>query len=383
MPLKRLAALERKKIEDEYKEKKRLIKYLEALLKSPKKIRGVVRDGLLDVKERYADARRAQVVDAGQAQLTADDLIPDEPVWVAVGQGGLVARMPDGGSPPRVPSRPKDPPVAVLAASTRDTLYLFAVNGKAAAYPIHQLPEGVVWDGVGTHYADLTPLGRRDKVVGALAVPPSSEEGYLFLTTRKGVVKRVQLTDVPGVSMEPFVVIGVEQGDMLGWAVVTTGEDQVVLVTAAGRAIRFKEDEVRPMGLPAGGVRGVRLTGEEDSVVALDVARARSDLLVVSRDGKAKRTSLTDYPTQGRHGQGVLTARVTSAGTSLAGGCVLQSRDPVVLVTEKGAAKTILAKNAPRMGRATSGQSIIALRKQDVVIGAFVPLPSPGAEGGN
>ncbi len=380
MPLKRLAALERRKIQDEYKEKQRLIKHLTALLRSPAKIRDVVRGELAAIKERFADARRTQVQDAGKAQLTADDLIPDESVWVTVSRGGLMARVPDEGTSPRVPSRPNDAPVAMLAASTQDTLYVLASNGKAAASPIYQLPEGVVWDGVGTHYADLTPLTRRDAVVAAVALPPSVSDGYLFLVTRQGVVKRVALADLPGVSGEPFDVIGVDKDDALRWAAYTTGDDQLVLVTAGGKAIRFQEDEVRSMGLPAAGVMGIKLSGEEDRVVAFAVARPRSDLLVVASDGKAKRSPLTEYPTQGRYGQGVLTTRVSASSAPMAGACVLQSSDAVVLVTEKGAAKTILARNAPRKGRATVGESIIALRKQDAVVDVFVPCPRVSTE---
>ena len=374
MPLKRLAALERRKIQDEYKEKKRIIRRLEALLKSPKKIRDVVRGVLVDVKGRYADARRTQILDAGKAQLTAGDLVPDEAVWVAVSRSGLVARISDEGTSPRVPSRPKDAPVAILAASTRDVLYLFAANGKAAACPIHQLPEGVAWEGAGVHFADLTPLTRRDKVVAALALPSSLTEGYLFLATRRSVVKRVAVGDLPGVSSEHFVVIGVDKGDALGWAVRTKGSDQVVLVTAGGKAIRFAEDKVRPMGLMAAGVKGIKLSGSGDCVVALDVVRARSDLFIVDSDGNAKRTPLSEYPVQGRYGQGVLTTRVTASSASLAGACVLRAGNAVVLVTQKGAAKTVLAKNAPRKGRATVGQGIISLRKQDIVVDVFVPL---------
>jgi len=385
MPLKRLAALERRKIQDEYKEKERLIRHFQSLLRSPKKIRGVVHDELLTIKERYADARRTQVLDAGRVQLTAADLIPDEPVWVAVSRSGLVARMLDEGTLPRVPSRPQDAPVALLAASTQDTLYLFAADGGAAAFPIHQLPEGVAWEGEGTHYTDLTPLTRRDTIVTALALPTPPPAGtrllrsYLFLATRQGVVKRVALADLPGVSSEPFVVIGVEEGDALGWAAVTTGKDQVLLVTAAGRAIRFQEQDVRPMGLPAGGVMGVKLgSKKEDCVVALAVVRARSDLFVIASDGRAKRTPLSEYPTQGRHGQGVITARFAAPGMSLAGADVVQSGDPVILVTEKGAAKTIHARSAPRMGRQAQGKSVIALRKRDTVTDAFKPLPRLG-----
>jgi DNA gyrase subunit A len=378
MPLKRLAAMERRKIQDEYKEKKKLIKRLEGLLKSPKKIRAIVHDELVAVKERYADPRRTQIADAGKAQLTTEELTLDEPVWVAVSKGGLVARTPDEGKPPRVPSRPKDTPVALLSASTRDALYLLATNGKAAAFPIHQLPEGVAWAGTGTHYADLTPLTRRDTVVAAFALP-SLKEGYLFLATQRGIVKRVALADLPGVSADPFAVISMEQGDALGWAAVTTGEDQVLLVTASGKAIRFKEDTVRPMGLSAGGVKGIKLGGAEDCVVAMAMARPRSDLLVVTQDGRAKRTPLSEYPIQSRYGQGVLTARFSMPDARLAGACVLQAGDPIVLVTEKGAAKTIRARNAPRRGRATQGQEIIALRGQDVVVSAFVPLLPPEA----
>jgi len=375
MPLKRLAALERRKIQDEYKEKKRLIKYLEALLRSPKKIRAVVREELVKIKERYADARRTQVLDVGKVQLTAADLIPDEPVWVAVSRRGLVARMPDEGVPPRVPSRPQDAPVALLAASTRDTLYLFSADGEAAAFPVHQLPEGVAWEGTGKHYADLTPLMRRARLVGALALPTPPPEGYLFLATRQGIVKRVALADLPGVSSEPFVVIGVERGDALGWAAVTTRKDQVLLVTAAGRAIRFREGEVRPMGLPAGGVMGVKLSSDEDRVVALAVVRSRSDLLVVAEDGRAKRTPLSAYPTQGRYGQGVVTARFAAPGVSLAGAGVVQTSTSVVLVTEKGAAKTVRARSAPRMGRPAQGKRIIALRKGDRVCDVLCSVP--------
>ncbi|MDY6877924.1 MAG: DNA gyrase subunit A [Chloroflexota bacterium] len=380
MPLKRLAALERRKIQDEYKEKMQLIKHLERLLRSPKKIRDVVRDELVTIKEQYADARRTQVLDVGKVQLTAADLIPDEPVWVTVSRGGLVARVPDEGPPPRVPSRPQDAPVALLSTSTQDTLYLFAANGGAATLPIHQLPEGVTWEGTGTHYADLTPLTRRDTVVAALALPTPPPVGarsprhYLFLATRQGIVKRVALTDLPGVSSETFIAIGVEPEDALGWVTVTTGTDHVLLVTAAGRAIRFKEETVRPMGLPAGGVIGIKLGGKEDRVVALAVVRPRSDLFVIAEDGRAKRAPLSEYPTQGRHGQGVITARFATPGVGLSGADVVQSGDPVILVTEKGAAKTIRARSAPRMGRQTQGKPVIALRSRDAVADAFVPL---------
>jgi DNA gyrase subunit A len=266
--------------------------------------------------------------------------------------------------------------VAVLSASTRDTLYVFAANGEAAALPIHLLPKGTAWEGQGKHVADLSQLTRWRDVVHALVIP-SGTSGYLFLASRGGVVKRVAMEDLPGVSSDVFPVMGVNEDDELGWVSLTSGDDEVVLVTRAGQGIRFKEDEVRAMGLPATGVKGVKLSGKDDRVVAMTVVQSRSDLLVVAEDGMAKRTPLSDYPTQGRYGKGVVAASFTSPGVGLAGADVVQSADPVVLVTEKGNAKTIRARSAPRQGRATQGNSVIALRRGDRVTGAFCPCPRP------
>jgi len=375
MPLKRLAALERRKIEEEYKEKQKLIRHLTSLLKSPAKIRAAIREELLAIKEQYNDARRTQIVGAEAASVTSGDLVPDLPVWVAVTREGRVARLPDKGKPPHVPSRVQEPPVALLAASTRDTLYLFAADGQAAAYPVHQLPEGAAWEGNGAHLANLTPLTRRQQAVAALALPPSPPQGYLVLATRSGMVKRIALEDLPGVNAEPFRVMAVAEKDALGWIAVTGGSSEIMLATRAGQAIRFQEKEVRPMGLTAAGVKGIKVKAKEDCLVALTVARARSDLLVVTEDGLAKRTPLSEYPTQGRYGQGVVTIRPAEGGMSLAGACVTQAADPVVLVTQKGAAKTIRARSAPRVGRPAKGQPVISLRKGDRVSGVIWPTP--------
>ena len=367
MPLKRLAALERRRIQDECKEKQALIKKLESLLRSSTKIRGVVRDELAVIKEQYADPRRTQVVDAGKEEVAATGQGIEAPCWVAVSRSGLVGRIADQGGAPRVPSRPQEAPLALLPASLSAALYLFAADGRAVATPVHQLPEGVAWEGAGEHYGDLTPLAQDGEIVAAVALPPGAEQGFIVLATRLGVVKRVDLSTLPGVTSEPFVVAGVDKKDALGWVVATTGEQELLLTTAAGRAIRFREDEVRAMGLPAAGVKGVRLAGKKDRLVGLSAARPGADLLVVAEDGRAKRTPLSEYPTQGRYGQGVLSARFAASGVSLVGGCVVDNDDAVVLVTEKGAAKTIRARTAPSMGRSARGKVVIAVRGSDRV----------------
>jgi len=375
MPLKRLAALEYKRIRDEYQEKQRLIKRLRKLLGSPSGIRGMVKSELRTVREEYADARRTRVLDVGSQQLNVADLVSDEAVWVAVSRQGLVARTAAEDSL-RVPSRPKDVPIGIVGASTRDTLYLLTADGRAAAVPVHQLAEGRVWEGAGAHYATITPLSHQDSVVAILSLPASmSDKEYVCLATRRGMVKRVALADLPGVSAELSVVVGLGEDDSLVSAALTTGQNEIMLTTSGGQAIRFKESEVRPMGLLARGVLGIKFGTRGDFVVSLDVMQPRSDLFVIGNDGRAKRTSLAEYPTQGRHGQGVIATRFSGPDMMLAGACVVRANDSVIVITEKGAAKTTRAKNAPRKGRAALGKEMIALRKQDTVIGVFVPSP--------
>ena len=380
MPLKRLAALERHKLQEEYKEKQQQIRYLTALLKSPAKIRDVIREELVALKGKYGDARRTEIAGA-RGKVGAEELVPDVPVWVAVTEAGRVARVADEGGPPALPDKLDRAalPVALLRASTRDILYVFSADGHFAAYPVHQLPEGAVWEGAGRAIGDLVSRSGPFPAVAALALPPARSEArseaegrpeYLFLATRRGMVKRVAVADLPMVGFG--TVIGVAEGDAVVGAAWTTGTDEVVLVTRAGQAIRFREEEVRPMGLPAGGVAGVKLQEaagkeEEDRVVALVVVRPKEDLAVVAEDGRGKRIPLSEYPTQGRYGKGVITARFAASGVGLAGAAAIPTGGTLVLLTEAGAVRVVGTRSIPRQDRPAQGRSLIPLRKGDRV----------------
>ena len=415
MPLKRLAALERHKLQEEYREKQQQIRYLTALLKSPAKIREVIREELVALKGKYGDARRTEIAGA-RAKVGAEELVPDVPVWVAVTETGRVARVADEGGPPALPDKldRADLPVALLRASTRDILYVFSADGHFAAYPVHQLPEGrgEACLAPGRAIGDLVSRSGPFPAVAALALPtarseaPGEAEGrparseargeaegrparsearseaecrpeYLFLATRRGMVKRVAVADLPVVGFG--TVIGVAEGDAVVGAAWTTGTDEVVLVTRAGQAIRFREEEVRPMGLPAGGVAGIKLaekeagSKEEDRVVALVVVRPKEDLAVVAEDGRGKRTPLSEYPTQGRYGKGVITARFAAPGVGLAGAAAVGSAARsgaecrLVLLTEAGAVRVVGTRSIPRQDRPAQGRSLIPLRKGDRV----------------
>ncbi len=367
MPLRRLAALERKKIEIEYKETLQRIKELEALLRSPKKILGVIKADLIDIKARYDSPRRTHIVDREKGHLTSHDLVPEEEVVIAVSQSGRVCRWPaeQGVDPGR--GRRKDPPIAVTAANTRDDVYFFTGDGRAVLVPAHRIPPGAE-PGDGASVADLAGLSDRPAVASVLSLPKEGDRssGYLFLATRLGRVKRVTLEDLASARSMDVRVIGLDEGDTLGWAMRTAGGQDVILIVSNGQAIRFSEEDVRAMGLPAGGVMGVKM-GDDDRIVGAGVYRPRGDVVVVSEQGIGKRSSLSEYPTQGRYGTGVMTASLTDKTGRLAVGGVASASDRVLLVSEKGNGKALFVRSLPKAGRVRQGKELLAIRGRDRV----------------
>ncbi len=373
MPLRRLAALERRRIQDEHREKLKLVRYLEGLLASPARMRNVIKNELLDIKARYGDMRRTQIVAGDREAVAADALLPDELIWVTLTQDGILART-ESLELPRIVRKPAQLPHALLEANTRDTLYLITAGGKAVSLPVHQLPQSEDM-AEGSHFADLTRLTRREHVSVALALP-SAATGFITLATVGGIVKRVNLDDLPGVMSERFTVMNVPDDDMLAWGSYTTGEDEIILVTASGQAIRFPESDVRPMGMAAGGVMGIKLAGADDGVVGIALARPYADLWVIADNGFAKHTPLSEYRAQGRYGQGVIAMRLPNTARGLAGAVVGMPDSKVTVVTTRGLTKTMRLRAAPKTSRARQGARVIALTVRDQVAGVVAPLPA-------
>ncbi len=371
MPLRRLAALERKKIEDEYKEKRDLIRHLEKLLKDPKLMRDLVKQELAEIRSRYADPRRTLIVEgAVSTGVTMTELLPDEEVWVVITESGLVSRSFDD-KQPKVTTEVKDPPRVMLAAGSSEIVYLFTADGMAASVPVHQLVRTQDFQD-GVHFSSLASLDRDQEIVAALTLPPGERQGYLFLTSVGGNVKRVSMEDLPGLSANAFQVM-ILSGDALGWASWTAGQDEIILVSAEGQAIRFHEDDVRPMGLRAGGVKGIKLGGRSDQVVGMVTAEARANLWVITRLGYAKSSPVVDYPTQGRYGQGVITYKFKDRQDMLAGAESGSMDDNLVVVTNKGKPKYMRLGLAPRIGRNNAGESVIALGANEFVTHVVAP----------
>jgi DNA gyrase subunit A len=381
MQLRRLAGLERRKLQDEYKEKQQQIKHLERLLSDEKLMRDLVKEELLEVRQKYADARRTQIVEHEDTQVvTARDLLPDEQVWIMVGEKGTIARS----TTPQmiqVPRKPAEQPEAFLEANTQDIIYFIAANGQAVSMPVYQLPQAREL-GVGTHWADLTPFSRRNHLAVALIRPKSAAEGYLFLTTVGGTVKRVRLEDLPEISSEAFTVINVSDDDALGWAAFTSGDDEILLSTAAGQTIRFKESDVRPMGLPAAGVAGIKLADETDGLIAMDVVGSKSWLWSITDDGLAKATELNQYPVQGRYGQGVINLRLPGESSEVVSVIAGDDNTHIIVTTAIGVTKKLRLKETYKGSRSIKPRSILNVGLRNRVIGAVRFTERPDMIGG-
>lgn len=381
MPLRRLAALERRKIQDEYEEKIKLIKSLEALLGDAKKQRILIAEELATIKHQYGDARRTIIADgAASAVSAADFMMPEEQTWITFSVKGQIARSYDN-EPPKVTTTTKIPPRFMQESSTAHVLYLFTENGNCATIPVQQLPQAHE-SGEGVPFNSISPLSDKDKIVAIQSLPMNLNTGFLFMVTEQAQVKRLRLDDLPGLSAKPFVTMNVGDDDKLGWVIYTSGTDEIVLSTAQAQAIRFTEEDVRPTGLPSGGMRGIKLLGPKDRVVSAFIAVDGKYVWNITNDGVAKISPMDEYPSQGRAGSGVITMRIPASSEELSAATVGRQDDTILVLTNKNKAKYMrigLAETIKR-GRA-GGDFVISLRDGERVVGVvnyepkIVPAP--------
>jgi DNA gyrase subunit A len=393
MPLRRLTQLDRKRLEEELAEKRKLIKYLEDLLKHPIKILGVIKEELAALKEKYGDGRRTVIVDrlsdgrrlgkgkpsakrdhAGALPLTVHELVGSEVAYVIIGQNGKIGRV---GQLPRTLSAAEVAPAAIVKTATDKLLYVFGASGKGVALSVANLPQEDVLSGQGVPLGNISAFAADDAVVGALALDRAAiraagksdddENGpFVVCATASGMVKRSAATLLPGAHGQVFTAVGLAEGDRLVDVRLTQGDEDLLLFTQQGMAIRFKQEEVRPMGLPAGGVVGIKLS-EGDSVVSLGlVNRSNKALEVVigTSDGRAKRMASKEFPVQGRAGKGVAVTKITD-GAMLADAVVAAPEDTITYLTSKNHAKSLKAKHLTRRSRAAAGDEIITLSAKE------------------
>jgi len=387
MRLARLAALERRKIEDELKEVLKEIAYLEGLLADPKKILGLIRDDMAMLKEKYGDERRTRIQDVSGV-LTEEDLIPEVDVLVTITNKGYVKRIANdvyrtqhrgGKGITGVTMREEDGVQHILAANTMDSLLVFTNRGKVYQVKVHELPDSGR-TAKGLPIVNVINMQPDETVTTLLRVENFSSANYLFFTTRQGTVKRVSLDQFQSVRSTGLIAITLDAGDELAWVKMTSGSDDVILVSQGGQAIRFKETDVRAMGRPAAGVIGIRL-GHGDRVIAFEVIEPGGDLLIVAAKGLGKRTGVDQYPSQGRGGKGVTAMKLSPKTGNIVAAGMVRPDQTVVMLSTVGQVIRIPASQISRIGRATQGVTLMRLRPGESVASMTVVDPKSERDG--
>jgi len=391
MRLQTLAGLERKKIEDELKEILEKIKELLEILKSPEKLKIIIKKEFVELKEKFGDKRRTKVVKGKLGEITEVDLIPLEETMVTLTTGGYIKRINPatykiqkrGGKGIMGMKTMQDDIVEhFLCASTHDNLMFFTDTGKILQTQVYEIPEGTrVARGRGIlNFLELTT---EEKVLSL--VPVKKEEAgkfkYLVMVTKNGRIKKTALEEFENVRKSGIIAIKLEKGDALKKVVKTTGEDDIILTTKNGIAIRFKEKNIRPMGRSAAGVKGINLK-KGDEVMGMDVIEkdvpidektkkpAKQYLLVVMENGYGKRTDISQYKVQGRGGSGIKTAKITSKTGHIVMACKLEDmadEEDLIVISRKGQVIRTGVKSISLLGRATQGVRIMRLEDGDKV----------------
>jgi DNA gyrase subunit A len=376
MQLRRLAALERQKIEDEYAQTRHTIAYLEDLLSDPHKITALVKQDALDVKQKYGDERRTQIVAGASGDFNEEDLVPREEVLISITQRGYVKRVPPstyraqsrgGRGVTGMATHEEDAVQFLFAANTLDTILYFTDRGKVYSEKAHRVPDSSR-TGMGVPIINLIHIAPDERVTAVVDVPAFDRAGHLTMLTRLGKIKRVDLAEFESVRPSGVIAISLDRGDDLGWVKMTREDDEVILVTQRGRALRFKVSSVRPMGRVARGVMAIRL-GENDKLAGMDVVEPAGDVLVVTAKGFAKRTPAAEYTVHARHGSGMAT--INRAAIQLTGPivsvCMVCQEDEVAFISAEGMVLRTPVGQIPHLGRATRGSIAMRLKEGDAV----------------
>lgn len=392
MRLQKLAGLERQKIEDELKEVQALIAELEALLKSEKKLMGVIKDELKAVADKYGDDRRTKIMKRAATSLSAEDLVADEESVLVLTKGGYIKRTNPseyrrqkrgGVGVVDLNTKEEDFVTTFLTTSAHSDLLFFTDWGKVYQLKMYEIPEGKRATR-GKSIMNFLSIAQDEKVTSVLARPKAdkkSEELALLLVTKQGTVKKTAADHFGDVRRSGLIAVSLADGDELVCArFVRKGED-VIIATAKGQSIRFGEGDVRAMGRTAAGVRGIKL-GKDDFVVGADVLAKddERDFLVFSATGYGKKTKLSEYKRQGRGGSGIKTAAVTAKTGQLISGAVVDDEGEIVAISQKGQVIRTGIDEVSRLGRQTQGVRIMRLREGDR-IAACIALSGDEAAG--
>ncbi len=391
MRLQTLAGLERKKIEDELAEKLALIAELEAILKDPKRILKIMQDELAEVKEKYADKRRTEIVSTAINQISNKDTIPNEEMMVMLSRENYIKRVPTStfraqrrGGKGIIGGTTKDDDEIKLIrfANNHDELFYFTNKGRVFKLPVYEIPQASR-QAKGQAIVNLLQLQDGEQITAILNSHENFTGDCLVMATKKGKIKKTSVKDFANVRKSGLIAIKLRADDSLEWVREVSKDNEILIVTKNGKCIRFNEKDARPMGRATQGVRGIRLK-DGDIVVEMDVIRdtEKSELLVVMENGLGKMTKTQNYRLQARGGSGVKTANIT-AKTGVIVGAKVTTKDldaELIIMSKSGQVIRLHSKNIPSQGRATQGVYLMRMKPSDKVASISLFVIEAGEE---
>lgn len=392
MKLQQLANLEAQKIEDELKEKKAIIKELQSILASAPKILGIIKTEVKEIKDKYADERRTQIVSHGIKDFTVEDLVPNEPTIIMTTTDGYIKRLPPdtfrqqsrgGKGIIGVTTKEEESVEMLQMTNTHDNILFFTNRGRAFQLMAYDVPQGSR-TAKGQALVNFLQLAPNEKVTTMLAMAAINDAKYLVMVTKKGLIKKSLLTDFSNVRRSGLIALKLKGDDSMEWVKPSTGHDEISIITLRGQAIRFEEGDVRPMGRTAAGVRGVRLH-DKDEVIAMDIvdpANKNLELLTVGENGVGKRTPLAQYKVQGRGGSGIKTAEITQKTGNLIHARIVdgskEDKYDLLMMSAKGVVIRMSLKTVSISGRATQGVRLMRFKEENDRVASVTLIENNG-----
>ncbi len=394
MQLRRLAALERQRIQDEYAELLQQIGYFEDLLANPRKIDFLIKEETLEIKQRYGNPRRTQIIDQEIEDFSEEDLVPHQETAITLTNKGYIKRLPletyrtqrrGGRGIAGLVVREADAVRRLLVADTHDSILFFTDRGRVFHLRAHEVPDSSR-QARGTPIVNLIEIDDRELITAVVATT-SFDKDYMLLATTKGEIKKTPLKEFESVRRSGLIAMGLETGDQLVFARLARDEDDVILVSSQGKAVRFPATSLRSASRTSGGVRGMRLAAGNDAVVGLEVVSDEAMLLTISETGLGKRTPFEEYPRHSRGGQGVLTHNVTARTGRVVAAWSVQEDYELIVISESGIVMRTTIGSIAKVGRSTQGVHVMNVGQGDSVASvAVIDLatpPPPASETGN
>ncbi|HUZ87210.1 MAG TPA: DNA gyrase subunit A [Candidatus Baltobacterales bacterium] len=392
LTLGRLTRLERGKIDAEYEEVIKTIAYLESILASDQKVRMLIKDEMDDVVKKYGDERRTEITDQEASELSAEDLVPKEDVVVTLthrgyakrqplrvfraqkrGGVGLKGAKPTAGSEAPSGTREEDYALHLLTTHTHASMLFFTQNGRVFQLRVHEVPERER-QAKGVSVNNLIDIGSNERITAVFVRPETETDAhYMLMVTKNGYIKKTAMAEYANVRRNGLIAINLQEGDELDWVTPTTGNDEIIIATEMGKAIRFSESEVRAMGRDTQGVIGIKLS-QGDAVAGMATVVPGADLLVITKRGYGKRTPLSEYPMHHRAGQGVFTLKITDrVGKLTAMRVVSDPEEEVLVISASGMVLRTQVGAISQIGRQTQGVIVMRIAPEDDIV-AIAPV---------